>query len=89
MTSKANTGHFGDSGVQGHSAGGYFPVTIKTIGDPEPFCHVALYGGFESGRFDSFTECERFAFEVKKLIDAGDDEAAKLLINISEGGHLS
>ena len=74
-------------GVQGHSQGEYFPATIKTIGDhsgSEPvFTHVVLYGGLESSRFDSFAEAEDFARTIRRLLDDGDDDAAKLLVNLN------
>jgi len=73
-------------GVQGHSQGEYFPATIKTIGDhsgSEPvYTHVVLYGGLESSRFDSFAEAEDFARTIRRLLDDGDDDAAKLLVNL-------
>lgn len=71
-------------GVQGHSQGEYFPVTIKTIGDhsgSEPvFTHAVLYNGAESCRFASFTSAEAFARHVKFLIgEIGVDEAAEVV----------
>lgn len=67
-------------GIQGHSQGDYFPVTIKTIGNhsgSEPvFTHVVLYGGAESCRFASFTSAEAFAIHVKQLIDEVDSDYA-------------
>ena len=69
-------------GVQGHSQGEYFPVTIKTIGDhsgSEPvYTHVVLYNGAESWRYKTFKEAEAFARHVKFLIGKeGVDEATE------------
>ena len=88
VSEKAHTGHYGDSGVQGHSAGGYFPVTIKTIGNPEPFAHVALPGGRESRRFESFSAAEDFALEVKRHHDRGEHAEVNLLFELNRGEYL-
>ena len=75
-------------GIQGHSQGEYFPVTIVTIGNPAPFAHVVQYGGVESGRFSDFAAAERFARAVRSHIDDGDSDSAKLLLEISRGDFL-
>ena len=71
-------------GVQGHSQGEYFPVTIKTIGDhsgSEPvYTHTVLYNGAESWRYDSFEKAEEFARHIKFLIgEVGIDEATDVV----------
>ena len=74
-----------------NNKGEYFPATIKTIGydhwdhsGPGPvFTHVVLYGGLESSRFDSFAEAEDFARTIRRLLDDGDDDAARLLVNLN------
>lgn len=69
-------------GVQGHSQGEYFPVTIKTVGDhsgPTPvYTHTVLYNGAESCRFASFVSAEEYARHVKFLIgEIGVDGATE------------
>ena len=71
-------------GVQGHSQGEYFPVTIKTIGDhsgSEPvFTHVVLYNGAESCRWASLASAEAFARHIKFLIgEEGVDGATEVV----------
>ena len=61
----------------------YFPCTIKTVGNPKPFCHVVLLGDEESGRIYNFADAERFAGHVAKHVLEGDVASAKLLLSIS------
>ena len=85
--SRAHAGHYGQSGVQNHSAGDYFPVTIvtrtaATASKPAPVRHYACWASLESAAFDVFTDCERFAAEVARLIKDGDRDSAKQLLNL-------
>ncbi len=84
---KAHTGHHGQSGVQNHSAGTYFPVTIvtrtaSTASKPAPVRHYACWAGLESAAFESFTNCEQYAVAIARYIKEGDHDAAKLLLNL-------
>ncbi len=82
----AHTGHHGQSGVQNHSAGTYFPVTIvtrtaSTASKPAPVRHYACWAGLESDWFESFTSCEKYAVAIAKRIKDGNHDAAKRLLN--------
>ncbi len=84
---KAHTGHHGQSGVQNHSAGTYFPLTIvtrtaATASQPAPVKHYACWAGLESDWFATFTNCEQYAVEIAKRIKEGDHDAAKQLLNL-------
>ena len=83
-----NDENYVNKGPCGHDVGPYYPVTIKTVGDGDNFVHIACLGHEESGRFDSFTECELFAKEVKKHLDAKGDAEVKMLFGLSRGEFL-